>query len=194
MSGHIESLWLLTAPSFSWGFLRPNNYMYVWVLWACQQGHSWQTPGWPEAIQKLDTTKAKTRSRLAKTRGGIMWLTNDQPSLTTWNQIINIHSQHLPIYFSFCSSDPCCIFADVLYCLCGFSAASRFNFTSLGLLRQFMYGDNCNTQLIIRQNKWQTSSAFHSQVTFTWLSWGFANTPLGNWNYWRQWLLADVGN
>lgn len=82
-------------------------------------------------------------------------------------------------FFFFNSCDLSCIifpFADVLYCWCGFSAASRFNFTPSRLLRGIyvwrVMAGNFNAQLIMSQNKWGSSSTVHSrwQVTFTWVA------------------------
>lgn len=150
-----------------------------------------QTPSEPKAIQKLDTTKAKkqvTSGRDHRRRRLAL------PSLTTWNQIININSQpmaaHIICFFLKSRDLSCYIFhsADVLCCWWGFWAASRFNFTPSGLLRgiylQWVMAENFNAQLIMSQNKWETSSTFHNLWQVTWVVDlpTAANTMLDYWN------------
>ena len=106
-------------------YLKPNlspkasqNLITVWVLEglysmepADRTGPIHVCPANPpkdlEAIQKLDTTKAQTRSRLTGDyRGGRLPLSN---SLTTWNQTINIDSPPTSsVFFFFFSCDPSC--------------------------------------------------------------------------------------
>lgn len=165
-----------------------------------------QTPSGPEAIQKLDTTKAKKKKKQVTSgrdcRGGRLWLASALLSLTTWNQIININSQPVAAHINSNSRDLSCGIhpsADVLYCQCGFSAASRFNFTPSGLLRGiyvwWVKAGNFNAQLIRSLNKWGSSSTFHSWWQVTWVAelW-VCQHAAGKLDLMERWLPADAPN
>lgn len=130
-----------------------------------------QTPSGPEAIQKLDTTKEKNRSRLAETTEAA-----DFDSQVLWNQIIDINSQPMAtnIIFSFFLLWSAMLNYSLLMSFpASVVSASRFNFTPSGLPRGiyvwWVMAGNFNVQLIIRLNKWGSCSTFPSQwqVTFT---------------------------
>lgn len=125
---------LCQATQKACSYLQPHlspralkSLISIWVLWAfilwslpTEQGHSCSPVklSGSEAIQKLDTTKAKTRSCLAETTDEAdSTLTSALPGSTTWNQIINIHSQ--PVATGIISVSlldlPCWIFA---FCWC----------------------------------------------------------------------------
>lgn len=189
LSGYRESLQLLTGPSLSLGFTKPNKCMGPLGLHSMKPANrtvpfvfARQTPSGPEAIQKLDTTKAKTRSRLAESKeeadfDSQVLCSAWQPETKSSILILKQRHEHHCIFFflNFCDLS-CNIFplADVLYCRCGFSAASRFNFTPSGLLRGiyvwWVMAGNFNAQLIMSQNKWGSSSTFHSQWQVAWVA------------------------
>ena len=94
--------------------------------------------------------------------GGRLWLFSSMSSLKTWYQIINIHSQPM---------STCCIssFSGEETRPVRFLGYWRFDFTSSGLLKGiyvwWVMAGNFNTQLIMRQNKWGSSSTFPHSVT-----------------------------
>lgn len=146
-----------------------------------------QTSSGPGAIQKLDTTKAKTRSRLAETTEEADF--DSQVLCPVWQpetkSSILILNQRPPISSSFF----CFVFFTLVIChvlsfllLMSFTAGvvsqqpQDLISPASGLLRG-IYGwrvmaGNFNAQLIMSQNKWGSSSTVHSQwqVTFTWMA------------------------